>query len=150
MPRGGRREGAGRKTQWESGCTFSETTVIRIPRILRAKVLDIAHKLDAGNNIDLVTNSIATRNQYLEDRIVELELALDEYRKRILDLEEKQLENVSIHQFEIDYGTMSTKNKLEDFKQKILKAVGGSKSSRTRQRVKKALDKEIEGFLENK
>ena len=150
MPRGGRREGAGRKTQWESGCTFSETTVIRIPRILKVKILDMAHRLDAGDEINLVTKSISTRNQYLEDRIVELELALNESQKTIFELKEKQLESRSIHQFEIDYEAVSTKKRLEGFKQKILKAVGGPKSSKTRQRVEKALDGEIKGFLENK
>ena len=38
---------------------------------------------------------------------------------------------------------------LEKFKQKILKAVGGSKTSKTRQRVEKVLDEEIERFLKN-
>ncbi len=38
---------------------------------------------------------------------------------------------------------------LEKFKQKILKAVGGSKTSKTRQRVEKVLDGEIASFLED-
>ena len=57
MPRGGRRQGAGRKTAWESGCTFAETTVIRIPKVLKNKILEVAHKLDAGEEFELVTNS---------------------------------------------------------------------------------------------
>ena len=48
MPRGGVRNGAGRKTQWASGCTFSETTVIRVPKRLKSKILEVAHRLDAG------------------------------------------------------------------------------------------------------
>lgn len=69
MPRGGKREGAGRKTQWVSGCTFSETTVIRIPRVLRNKLLEIAHRLDAGEEIDLATKSIIKENQYLKEEL---------------------------------------------------------------------------------
>ena len=39
---------------------------------------------------------------------------------------------------------------LKEFKQKILKAVGGTKASKTRERVERALDKEIESFLKSK
>jgi len=57
MPRGGKREGAGRKTTWASGRSIEDTTVIRVPKEFASKLLEIAHKLDAGENIDFVTNS---------------------------------------------------------------------------------------------
>ncbi|MGK7895464.1 MAG: hypothetical protein AB4372_18055 [Xenococcus sp. (in: cyanobacteria)] len=76
MPRGGKREGAGRKTQWVSGCTFSETTVIRVPITLKNKLLEIAHRLDAGEEIDLVTKSIIEENQYLKDEVITLKSQL--------------------------------------------------------------------------
>ena len=73
MPRGGRRKGAGRKTQWESGCSFAETTVVRVPKVLKNEILEIAHRLDAGEEIDLVSKSIKERNNYLEGKVLKLE-----------------------------------------------------------------------------
>ncbi len=51
MSKGGIRKNAGRKTTWESGCSFHETTVIRVPKVLKSKILEIAHVLDAGEKI---------------------------------------------------------------------------------------------------
>ena len=45
---GGIRKGAGRSSTWASGCQFSETKLIRVPKILAEELLDIAHQLDAG------------------------------------------------------------------------------------------------------
>jgi hypothetical protein len=56
MDHGGKRTGAGRKSTWRSGCPFTETKLIRVPIAIAQKVLDIAHRLDAGERIDLVTN----------------------------------------------------------------------------------------------
>ena len=44
MPRGGNREGAGRKGGWRN----SETQVIRVPKILAAHILEYARKIDSG------------------------------------------------------------------------------------------------------
>lgn len=57
MPRGGKREKAGRKSEWPSGCPFANTTVIRIPKELKEKVVEFAKKLDAGQILDLDTES---------------------------------------------------------------------------------------------
>ena len=76
MPRGGRRKGAGRKTAWESGCSFAETTVIRVPKVLKGEILEIAHRLDAGEEVDLVSKSLRERNDYLEGKVLELEKQL--------------------------------------------------------------------------
>jgi hypothetical protein len=50
MPRGGHREGAGRKGGWKN----SETQVIRVPKIFAAQLLDIARRLDLGEAENLV------------------------------------------------------------------------------------------------
>jgi hypothetical protein len=57
MPKGGKRNGAGRKTTWASGRGFNDTTVIRVPKEFANRLLEIAHKLDAGENLDFVANS---------------------------------------------------------------------------------------------
>jgi hypothetical protein len=44
MPRGGNREGAGRKAGWKN----SETQVIRVPKILADHILEYARKVDSG------------------------------------------------------------------------------------------------------
>lgn len=55
MSRGGIRENAGRKSTWKSGCKFSQTKLIRVPTALVDQLLEIAHKLDSGEILDLVT-----------------------------------------------------------------------------------------------
>lgn len=55
--RGGSREGAGRKTTWASGCKQENTKLIRVPKAIATQLLEIAHELDAGEAIDLDTES---------------------------------------------------------------------------------------------
>ena len=124
MPRGGRRKGAGRKTAWESGCTFPETTVIRVPKYLKDEILNIAHRLDADEEIDLVTKSIKERNDYLEGRVLELERELEKSR---------QLELTST----LDSNFWNTLRK------NVLDALVMGSQSKTYKRVKQVLDKEI-------
>jgi hypothetical protein len=57
MARGGYREKAGRKTSWASGCKFEDTKIIRVPKAIADKLLDIAHKLDEEGSLDLVSKS---------------------------------------------------------------------------------------------
>lgn len=59
MPRGGHRERAGRKSTWKSGCSFGETKLIRVPQRIAGELLVIAHKLDAGESLDLVTKQLS-------------------------------------------------------------------------------------------
>ena len=86
MAMGGRRKGAGRKTQWASGCGFSETITIRVPKILKDKLLKIAHRLDAGEEVDLVSKSIIQENQELKQEIAILKSQLDSLPQRSKDL----------------------------------------------------------------
>ncbi len=94
MSRGGRRKGAGRKTAWESGCSFSETTVIRVPKVLKDEILEIAHRLDAGEEVDLVSKSLRERNDYLEGKVLELKKQLLNQKEIVTKskVEEKQVE----------------------------------------------------------
>lgn len=54
MPRGGRREKSGRKSGWVN----SETQLIRVPRILVGRLLEIAKHLDQGDEIRLIEKQI--------------------------------------------------------------------------------------------
>jgi hypothetical protein len=58
MPRGGRRDGSGRKSTWVSGCKFEDTKLIRVPSFISDKLLEIAHKIDSGEDIDSETKSL--------------------------------------------------------------------------------------------
>jgi hypothetical protein len=53
MPRGGHRDGAGRKGGW----TNSETQVIRVPKVFAAQLMDIARRLDLGESENLVPSA---------------------------------------------------------------------------------------------
>jgi len=57
MPRGGARQGAGKKSSWKSGCKFEQTKLIRIPAAISSQLLEIAHWLDEGGQIKKVTKS---------------------------------------------------------------------------------------------
>lgn len=128
MPRGGRREGAGRKNQWESGCTFSETVVIRVPKVLKDEILKLAHRLDAGERIVLDSDELKERNKYLEARVVELEGKLQEVQPRQLSL-------FPTHDF------------LVDLKANVLSALELGSQSKRYKRVQKALDREIKKLI---
>ena len=127
MPRGGRREGAGRKTQWESGCTFAETTVIRVPKLLRDEILELAHRLDAGEEIDFVSKSIKERNEYLESEVLKLQRELKETKSKP-------------RQLEIEF---SDSDFWSNFKRNILKSLQMGSQSKVYRRVEQALNREI-------
>jgi hypothetical protein len=57
MNRGGYRTNAGRKSTWKSGRNFEQTKLIRVPTEFASQLLEIAHKLDAGETTYLVTES---------------------------------------------------------------------------------------------
>lgn len=52
--RGGRRENAGRKSIWKN----KDTITIRVPRAILFQVIEVAHRIDSGENIELNTESI--------------------------------------------------------------------------------------------
>jgi hypothetical protein len=55
MPRGGHREKAGRKSGWVN----SETQLIRVPRVLAGRLLEIAKYLDQGNEIQFISTEFS-------------------------------------------------------------------------------------------
>lgn len=142
MPRGGAREGAGRKTQWASGCSFLETTVIRVPKAVKEQVLEIAHKIDGGDVIDLVSNSIQERNEYLENRIIELEEKLGRSQLELIEVR-GLLSNLDREPKQLELNFDNDSNFLQDLKKSVLKALQMGSQSKVYKRVERALDKEI-------
>ncbi len=51
--RGGRRENAGRKSNWKN----KDTVTIRVPRAIVFQVIEVAHRIDSGEDIGLNTES---------------------------------------------------------------------------------------------
>lgn len=102
MVRGGQRQGAGRKSTWESKTRFEDTVVVRVPGKIKDKILEIAHKLDSGEIIDLDTNS---KIEELEGRISSLELEnkllIEQLEKYRCDLETESNKVKELQQREI-------------------------------------------------
>lgn len=73
MSRGGARKGAGKKTSWKSGCTFNQTKLIRVPLALASRLLDIAHWIDEGGEIEKVTKPIQHELSLSSEIILETE-----------------------------------------------------------------------------
>lgn len=61
--RGGNREGAGRKSAWKSG----KTQTIRVPKVFVNRLMQIAHTLDSGGTIEIVTKSIQDTNDLITE-----------------------------------------------------------------------------------
>ncbi|GEM_PF-2739578 len=91
MVRGGKRERAGCKTTWESGVKFEETSPIRVPVYIKDKVLEIAHRLDAGELLESVSNSNSQQLQDIEAKLILADLEnqklLEQVESYRLDLE---------------------------------------------------------------
>lgn len=69
MGRGGFREGAGRKSTWASGCTREDTVPIRVPKALKQKIWDYAHKLDAGEDLESLVKLLREENERLKENL---------------------------------------------------------------------------------
>lgn len=76
MPKGGYREGSGRKFKWKSG----KTKTIRVPEALADEILDYARKLDQGieskvnssMEIDLAGVSLVSISGQMGVRLIDL------------------------------------------------------------------------------
>jgi hypothetical protein len=55
MPRGGKRSGAGRRSSWASGCGREDTKLIRVPIALADRLVEIAHLLDSGHELQVIS-----------------------------------------------------------------------------------------------
>lgn len=89
MARGGKREKAGRKSTWASGCKFEDTKLIRVPAAIADHVLAIAHQIDAGQRLINADSKVPESNEdktfiteqlsFLEsqDKLVKVPLAIE-------------------------------------------------------------------------
>ena len=113
MVRGGQRQGAGRKSTWESKTKFEDTVVIRVPGKIKDKILEIAHKLDSGDVIDLDSNS---KIQELESKLAFLELEnkslMEQVEKYKYDLETESNKVKELQQKEIVTNSKELSNDL--------------------------------------
>jgi len=107
MARGGQRDGAGRKSTWTSGCKFEQTKLIRVPSNISDKVLEIAHKLDSGENIDLETKLLKEENQRLKNE-------LESFRIKQLELLSIDSQSVSENNLTYDDLLLRAKEALQD------------------------------------
>lgn len=73
MPRGGAREGAGKPSSWSSGCKYEDTKLIRVPKVIASKVLELAHKVDEGIDYEIVTKSLEEDNQRLRSELEKIQ-----------------------------------------------------------------------------
>lgn len=123
MVRGGQREGAGRKSTWVSGVKFEDTTVIRVPKNIKVKLSDIAYRLDAGEDIDLDSNS---KIQELESKLLLLqsdnEVLINQLQNKFLDLE-TQLKKIQ----ELEQENNQLRNSLNNLNQSEKQLVTNSK-----------------------
>lgn len=77
MNRGGVRQGAGRKSTWASGCGREDTIPIRVPKYIKDKIWNYAHKLDAGEDLESVVKSLNEENEQLRQEIEKMRSSLD-------------------------------------------------------------------------
>lgn len=59
--RGGRRENAGRKPTWNN----KDTITIRVPKFIAAQVIELAHRLDCGEQIEFNTESEMAKSDFV-------------------------------------------------------------------------------------
>jgi len=77
MSRGGRRQGAGRKSLWN----HTETVPLRVPKIFSEELTELARKLDAGADFDFEQNQIFSVEQ--QEKLLEILSKWTERRKFI-------------------------------------------------------------------
>lgn len=101
MPRGGRRENAGKKSTWDSGRNFADTKVIRVPTEFAEQLLEIAHKLDAEGQFDLVTSSkevVQGGTEHLQKQVDDLQQRIGQLESQLsqANLEEKRVRTLGL------------------------------------------------------
>lgn len=73
MTRGGYREGSGRKSSWN----YSDTQLIRVPKIFAAQLLQIARRLDQGEQLEnlAISEEIdldSVTESYNQDKLIQI------------------------------------------------------------------------------
>jgi DNA repair exonuclease SbcCD ATPase subunit len=104
MPRGGRRENAGRKSNWDSGRSFSETKLIRVPIEFAEQLLELAHKLDAGETIETVEEVERLQECIgrLEERVERVQGELKELKAQLTRIElDKERDYILSHELKL-------------------------------------------------
>lgn len=97
MVRGGKREKAGRKSTWSSGCRFEDTKLIRVPAAIADQLLDVAHKIDAGEPVETSVESTEINEARLplteqlsllgenQERLVKVPLAIEDAVRKYIE-----------------------------------------------------------------
>ena len=81
FPRQISRENAGRKSNWKN----KDTITIRVPRAIIFQVIDVAHRIDSGETIELDTESRTAQNEIItQSKQKDQELKSDSVTKSIL------------------------------------------------------------------
>lgn len=150
--RGGTREGAGRKSSWVSGCKQEETKLIRVPKKLVEQLNEIAHKLDAGEVIDLDTKSIQEENERLKREIGLLKQRLSLSSDEIKRLKaEKESHSGQLELFSMTPApALPTKEVLMKIRDRCLKKLGVGEQSGQYAKARKAFNDFIDSLLSGK
>jgi hypothetical protein len=89
MARGGRRENAGRKSTWASEYKFSETKLIRVPEKFASQLLEMAHKLDNGESLEIQTEAPVDLETESNGANEKLETILSQVKDIVVDWRQK-------------------------------------------------------------
>lgn len=150
--RGGAREGAGRKSSWASGCRQEETKLIRVPKKLVNELDQIAHRLDAGEIIDLDTKSIREENEALKKQVDLLKQQFSRSSDEIKRLKrEKEAGSSQLELFTINSEpALPTKETLAKLRDRCLKKLSVGKQSKQYSQVRDIFNEFIDSLLSGK
>lgn len=150
--RGGARERAGRKSSWASGCRQEETKLMRVPGKLVEQLNEIAHRLDAGEIIDLDTKSIQEENETLKQEINLLKQQLSQSSDEIKRLKaEKESGSGQLELFNMNpTPALPSKEVLGKIRDRCLKMLSVGKQSKQYAQTKHAFDEFISILLSEK
>jgi len=150
--RGGVRQKAGRKSSWASGCRQEETKLIRVPEKLIKQLNEIAHRLDAGEVIDLDTKSIREENEHLKREVGLLKQQLTQSSEETKRLKtEKNPYPSQLELFAISPApTLPTKEVLVKIRDRCLKRLSAGKQSKQYAHVREIFNEFIEIVLSGK
>lgn len=150
--RGGTREGAGRKSSWVSGCRQEETKLMRVPGKLVGQLNEIAHRLDAGETIDLDTKSIKEENQKLKQEIDLLKQRLSQSSDEVKRLKaEKERNSGQLELFNMNPApALPSKEVFNKIRDRCLKKLSVGKQSKQYSEVKEVFNDFIGILLSGK
>jgi hypothetical protein len=128
--RGGKRENAGRKPIWKN----KDTITIRVPKVIATQVLELAHRLDSMEEIELDTESKTPDNDsVIQSSIVANEIitkSIKSSQDQKYEPEDDFVTNSDVAKTEIitestpDFESITTSNFLDDEKNTKSKTPG--------------------------